>query len=495
MRLDFTVHAITVHPNKSPFMNKFCSLIQSVGIVAGVTVVTAAVSALILPGSPKTTSEEQVAVNDQAVRSILQAKCAECHIPGYQVPDLLNTLSGGLVRKHMNDGLRAFNLKEPLTQVSWAKLEHAISSGSMPPASFTAVHWGSLLTPQEKSTLLTWIHSNRTASAQRLGVKIAEQFQGEPILPLPDALPINSAKAAVGQMLFNDKRLSVDNTVSCATCHALDKAGTDNLPVSVGVKGQKGGINAPTVFNAALHFIQFWDGRAANLQEQAGGPPLNPVEMGYSHPNDWQKIAAKLSQDPAFSAKFFAVYPEGFTGESITNAIAEYERTLITPNSPFDRYLKGDDKAICHKAKEGYALFKKYGCQTCHNGVGIGGQSFEFADLKGNFFGNRTLTADDNGRMNFTKSPKDQHKFKVPTLRNVALTWPYMHDASATTLPEAVVKMFQYQIGSKEVSDSDVSKITAFLHSLTGEFNGKPLTGTPYPGAVCPKNSCQAAQQ
>ena len=285
------------------------------------------------------------------------------------------------------------------------------------------------------------------------------------------------AKVALGYKLFHDVRLSTDNTVSCASCHSLEKAGTDNLPTSTGVRSQKGGINAPTVFNAAFHAKQFWDGRAANLQEQAGGPPLNPVEMGYEHPDDWKKIAAKLDQDTAFAAEFKKVYPQGFTGETITNAIAEYEKTLITPNSPFDRYLKGDENAISENAKKGYKLFLKLGCQTCHTGPAMGGQSFEYADLKGDFFAGRAKTNDDNGLMNFSKKESDRHRFRVPTLRNVELTWPYMHDASAQTLEEAITKMYHYQLGYDKLDKKEVRLLVAFLKTLTGEYNGKPVQG------------------
>ncbi len=457
-------------------MNKLCSLSKSVLIAGGTFVVSAALSPLLIPGSPSP-QKLSPAQAKALVEATLKNKCSECHVPGYTRLGLLNTLSGGLQARHIRNGIRAFDMSQPMTEVTWAKLEHAISSGSMPPPSFTAVHWGSTLKPQEKDAILNWIRDTRVS--KYAGSPVAPQFKTEPIQPIPDALPVDARKVALGEKLFHDKRLSIDNTVACSTCHVLDKAGTDNLPVSEGVKGQKGGINAPTVFNAAFHFIQFWDGRAKNLEEQAGGPPLNPVEMGYAHPEDWNAIANKLKQDEPLTKEFLAVYPEGYSAKTITNAIAEYEKTLITPNSPFDRYLKGDENAISKEAKEGYALFKKNGCQVCHVGVAMGGQSFEFADLKGNFFGNRPLTQDDNGRMNFTKSQSDIHKFRVPTLRNVALTWPYMHDASAKTLAEAVDKMFNYQIGQPKPTKEEVSKIVAFLNTLTGEYNGKPLRGQP----------------
>lgn len=463
-------------------MNKLCSLSQAALIAGGVIVVSAIVSPWLIPGSPEI---QQLPANraEQLVATTLADKCSECHAPGHAAPSLLNTLSGGMMERHMRNGLRSFDLtQKPYTEVAWAKLEHAISTGAMPPVAFTAVHWGSNLSPQEKSIFLNWIQASRLA--QYPNTSAALGFKTEPIQPIPDALPTNPQKVALGEKLFHDKRLSIDNTISCASCHLLTKAGTDNLPVSEGVKGRKGGINAPTVFNAVFHCNQFWDGRAANLEEQAGGPPLNPVEMGYQHPEDWKAIATKLQQDEAFTKEFLAVYPEGYSAKTITNAIAEYEKTLITPNSPFDQFLKGDTNAIGPDAKRGYALFRKYGCQACHVGPAMGGQSFEYADLKDDFFGKRKLTTDDNGRMNFTKAPKDQHKFRVPTLRNIALTWPYMHDASANTLTEAVKKMLDCQIGTPEASSEDIHDMVSFLNTLTGKYQGKPVQGIPAADAV-----------
>lgn len=444
------------------------------GIAGGTIIVAAALSPLFLPEPSKLgdLSNEQI---DILVQKTFDTKCAACHKPGETVPGLMNTLSGGLIQRDIDKAIRMFNMDKPYSLATLSKIEHSVNSGSMPPPAFTVVHWGTTMSGLEKAALLQWVKKQRSESdvAQLLHQKFATTAIG----PIPDSIPVDPKKAAVGELLFNDKRLSNDDTVSCATCHSLDKGGTDNLAVSEGVKGQKGGINAPTVFNAAFHTIQFWDGRAKDLQEQAGGPPLNPIEMGYEHPDDWNKIITKLKADPELSAKFLAAYPQGYSAETITDAIAEYERTLITPNSPFDKFLKGDENAISKDAKEGYALFLQYGCQMCHTGVALGGQSFEFADLKGDFFGGRELTDADKGRMSFTKDSADMHKFRVPTLRNIALTWPYMHDASANDLHEAVIKMFKYQIGDKSPSKGDVNKIVAFLHTLTGELNGKPLSG------------------
>ena len=330
-------------------MSKTRSFLQAGAILGGTVIVTAAVAPLFLPN--QNTKDLTSAEAAEITAHTMDTKCADCHRPGTEVPGLVNTLSGGLLARHMRDGQRSYNMEEPLSAVTLSKLEHVLQTGSMPPTSYTMVHWGSTLTPLEKAAMQKWIRDERL---KIFGDMVGEEYAISPIAPIPDKLPADPAKVELGYKLFHDVRLSTDNTVSCATCHSLEKAGTDNLATSTGVRGQKGGINAPTVFNAAFHTKQFWDGRAANLQEQAGGPPLNPVEMGYEHPDDWNKIAAKLNADTAFAAEFKKVYPQGFTGETITNAIAEYEKTLITPNSPFDRYLKGDENAISENAKKGY---------------------------------------------------------------------------------------------------------------------------------------------
>ena len=457
-------------------MSKTRSFLQAGAILGGTVIVTAAVAPLFLPN--QNTKDLTSAEAAEITAHTMDTKCADCHKPGTEVPGLVNTLSGGLLARHMRDGQRSYNMEEPPSAVTLSKLEHVLQTGSKPPTSYTMVHWGSTLTPLEKAAMQKWIRDERL---KIFGDMVGAEYAISPIAPIPDKLPADPAKVELGYKLFHDVRLSTDNTVSCATCHSLEKGGTDNLATSTGVRGQKGGINAPTVFNAAFHTKQFWDGRAANLQEQAGGPPLNPVEMGYEHPDDWNKIAAKLNADTAFAAEFKKVYPQGFTGETITNAIAEYEKTLITPNSPFDRYLKGDENAISKNAKKGYRLFLKLGCQTCHTGPAMGGQSFEYADLKGDFFSGRAKTNDDNGLMNFTKKETDKHRFRVPTLRNVELTWPYMHDASAQTLEEAITKMYHYQLGYDKLDKNEVRLLVAFLKTLTGEYQGKPVQGE-----VCP---------
>ncbi len=280
----------------------------------------------------------------------------------------------------------------------------------------------------------------------------------EPIQPIPQEMKVNEKKAALGKELFFDTMLSKDNTINCASCHLLQDGGDDNLRVSFGVKGQQGSVNAPTVYNAVFNFRQFWDGRVANLKEQAMAPIENPVEMG----NSFKNLIKTLNKTP-YKAKFDAIYKDGITKNNIADAIAEYEKTLITPNAPFDLYLRGDKNAITKEQKEGYELFKSKGCITCHHGINVGGNMY-------NKFG---IFADSNtsdlGRYNVTHRERDKHYFKVPSLRNVARTAPYFHDGRTKSLRVAVLTMAKYQLGRK-ITPQEVDKIVAFLKSLNGEL-------------------------
>lgn len=279
------------------------------------------------------------------------------------------------------------------------------------------------------------------------------------IRPLPEHIRVDKAKAVLGKQLFFDTSLSRDNSVSCATCHDLTSGGDDGLRYSFGIGGAKGSINAPTVYNAVFNFRQFWDGRAADLKSQVYGPIENPLEMG----EDLDHLVNKLKQNKAYRNRFESLYEEGITKENIADAITEYEKSLITPNAPFDRYLKGDKDAISDEAKKGYQLFKSKGCIICHNGINIGGNLY-------NKFGiYRDANSSSMGRYNVTHREEDKFVFKVPSLRNVALTAPYMHDGRFETLQDAVAFMTQYQLG-RYMEPDEISAIVAFLKSLTGTF-------------------------
>jgi cytochrome c peroxidase len=339
----------------------------------------------------------------------------------------------------------------------------------MPPAAYIALHWNAALGGAKKNAVLAWIKEQRSVQAAP-GVPTA--LRSALLRPLPEMPDVDPVKAALGEKLYHDTRLSGDNTISCASCHDLAKGGTDQQVVSDGIRGQKGGINSPTTYNSALNFVQFWDGRAATLEAQADGPPNNPVEMG----SNWTPITDKLTQDKAFVKEFNAAYPEGVNKTTVTHAIAEFERTLLTPNSKFDRYLKGDQMALDAAGKHGHEVFVGKGCATCHVGELLGGKSFELMGRQADYFTARggILTAADNGRYNVTKDEKDRHTFKVPTLRNIARTFPYFHDGSKQTLREAVDAMAVYQVG-EPFEKNDTQDVVKFLEALTGEYQGKPL--------------------
>jgi cytochrome c peroxidase len=279
------------------------------------------------------------------------------------------------------------------------------------------------------------------------------------IKPIPLKVNVHPEKVVLGKALFFDTILSKDNTISCATCHDLQNGGDDGLQYSFGINGQKGYINTPTVYNAVFNFRQFWDGHAKDLKEQALGPIRNPVEMG----QDLNGLVSKLNQHSGYKKQFMELYPDGVTQENIADALAEYEKTLITPNAPFDRYLRGEEDAISDEAKVGYHLFKFKGCIICHNGVNVGGNLY-------NKFGiYKDANSTNLGRYNVTGRDADKFVFKVPSLRNVALTAPYMHDGRIKTLHDAVEFMTQYQLG-RYMKEEEIRAIEAFLKTLTGEI-------------------------
>lgn len=287
----------------------------------------------------------------------------------------------------------------------------------------------------------------------------------EPIVPLPAPPKQNAGPAEIGRVLFRDVRLSANGHVACISCHDIAKGGADSKPHSVGFRGQETAVNAPTVFNAALNFAQFWNGRASTLEDQIDAVVQNPVEMG----SKWSDVVSMVARDPLYGRLFAASYRDGVTKTNIRNAIASYERTLITPGAPFDRYLLGDANAITPFEKMGYIKFKQYGCVACHQGINVGGNMFQKFGVMADYFAQRgNQTKADLGRFSVTGDEDDKHVFKVPSLRNVALTAPYFHDGSASTLDAAVDIMFRYQLG-RVGSKDDKAQIIAFLKTLTGK--------------------------
>ena len=301
----------------------------------------------------------------------------------------------------------------------------------------------------------------------------AQVLSNEPLKPLP-AKQLDVAKVKLGEKLFNDKRFSKDNSLACVACHALNEGGADRKVRSLGVGNAVGEVNSPSVLNAAHNFRQFWDGRAATLEEQIGFVVENPVELA----SDWPSVLGKLNADGALLAEFTKIYPTGINKASVTDALATYERSLPS-DSRFDLYLRGDAKAISAEEKAGYEKFKAYGCVACHQGVNVGGNMYQAFGVMGNYFKDRgNLTKADNGRFNVTGKEADRHMFKVPSLRNVALTPPYFHDGSAASLAAAVDVMFKYQLG-RQAPEQDKALIIKFLHALSGEKHEAAQAGKP----------------
>lgn len=288
-----------------------------------------------------------------------------------------------------------------------------------------------------------------------------------PIPPLPREIALDQRKVALGRALFHDTRLSRDNSLSCSSCHRIAAGGADDRAISVGVGGQAGTFNAPTVLNSGFNLRQFWDGRAATLEDQIDGPIHSAVELGTS----FEDVIAKLKRDEGFSTRFGQVYSDGLTPANLRDAIATFERSLITPDSPFDRYIRGDKRALSTAAQRGYRLFQDLSCISCHQGINAGGNMYQSMGTMKNFFAGKAVVKRDLGRFNVTGDPRDRHKFKVPSLRNVALTAPYFHDGSVGTLEEAVRVMAEHQLGY-QLTDTEVADLVAFLRSLTGKIPG-----------------------
>lgn len=283
----------------------------------------------------------------------------------------------------------------------------------------------------------------------------------EPVQPIAPAKVTQPGQVALGKKLWFDPRLSKSGFISCNSCHNLSMGGSDNLKTSIGDRWQQGPINSPTVLNSSLNMAQFWDGRAKDLKEQAGGPIANPGEMAFTH----ELAVDLLGSIPQYVQEFKTVFGhDKLTIAEVTTAIAAFEETLVTPNARFDKWLKGDKKALKNDELAGYQLFKDSGCVACHNGPNLGGNSFQKMGVVEPY----KTTNPAEGRSAVTGNDADRFNFKVPTLRNVELTYPYFHDGSADTLAQAVDVMGRLQLGRK-FSDDENGKIVAFLKTLTGD--------------------------
>ncbi len=301
----------------------------------------------------------------------------------------------------------------------------------------------------------------RTLVVAMLAFAAAPVWSAEPIDPIPAVKVKNAAMVELGKKLYFDPRLSKSGFISCNSCHNLSMGGTDNLKTSIGHNWQQGPINSPTVLNSSMNLAQFWDGRAKDLKAQAGGPIANPGEMAFTH----ELAVDVLNSIPAYKAEFKKVFGKDAANiDMVTDAIAAFEETLITPNSRFDKWLKGDKKAMSKVELEGYKLFKDSGCTACHYGPAVGGSSFQTMGLVAKY----DTPNKAEGVAGLTGLDADRMKFKVPTLRNVEMTYPYFHDGEADTLEKAVDIMGRLQVG-RAYSPEEIAKIVAFLKTLTGD--------------------------
>ena len=323
-------------------------------------------------------------------------------------------------------------------------------------------------------------------------------FKALPLkVPVPADNPMTADKIELGKMLFFDPRLSIDGTVSCNSCHNVMYHGGDGRPVGVGIHGQRGGRGSPTVWNSAFQTVQFWDGRAATLEDQAKGPLINGVEMGMTS-HDF--TLERLRQIPGYVQAFKKAFPKdknSITIDTMARALATYERTLITPNSPFDKYIRGNKKAMTPQQIKGMKLVDEIGCTSCHTGDNFSGEGFKmgegnyqpFPQIPGSKYDKMYDLTSDLGRYEVTKKVEDKNHWRVPTWRNIAITAPYFHNGKVKTLDEAVRVMAKTQLDA-DLNDTQVSDIVAFLNALTGEFpkqmmpmlpNTANMTVTPEP--------------
>ncbi|HFD32801.1 MAG TPA: c-type cytochrome [Gammaproteobacteria bacterium] len=319
--------------------------------------------------------------------------------------------------------------------------------------------------------LVSFLSANTSAETHPPSTDTIIDLRQEPIQPLTQPTGLDPLVVNLGKRLFNDKRLSKGNKISCSSCHFLDKNGANQTAYATGRDGAKLTINTLTVFNSGFNHHLFWDGRAQSLEDQINFVVNNKKEFATT----WPDIVHKLKNDKQYLHSFKQLYDDGITADNIRNAIATFERSLVTINSRFDRYLLGDNNAINSHEKAGYRLFKIYGCIACHQGRNVGGNLFmKFGVFKDYFASKQQTETADLGRFNVTGKTSDKHVFRVPSLRLAALTAPYFHDGSAKTLEKAISVMAAHQLG-REIPEQNIALIAAFIKTLPGEYNGKLL--------------------
>lgn len=411
---------------------------------------------------------------------LLEHKCANCHTTDVKRP-LYSYLPflGRYVERRAQDGMREFDFacellrceSTPIAEAALAKLEYVIDRHTMPPGDYRSMHWDAHLDDGDRRALLGWIRDLRRRHYAPAG--LPSVVQEHALHPLPGIeLGLDPRAVALGERLYHDARLSADGSVSCSSCHDLARAGCDGERFSRGAHGERGELNAPTTFNAGFHRALGWDGGAETLEGLVTTMP--PPSESAPNPG-WEAIRARLAEDDGMRREFVAIHPEGVSLPNIVQALVTFQRTLVTPGARFDRYLLGETAALTLEEERGYRNFLQWGCQTCHVGKALGGQSFERLGRRADYFGERGGKHEsDAGRFAVTGNEADRHRFKVPSLRNVARTAPYLHDGSVVELQEAVRVMLRYQVGI-EPEDAEVKATAAFLASLTGEYRGRPL--------------------
>ena len=310
--------------------------------------------------------------------------------------------------------------------------------------------------------------SLQSASAN---AEVDEKIRQEPIFPIPLKSVVDLNKADLGERLFFDLRLSSNSEIACSSCHQLDAGGDDNVAKGISNAASQHIINTPSIFNAKFNFRQNWDGSVKTLEEQID----LAVRNHHVFKNSWEDIVATLSQDHELNNDFHEIFLDGITRQNVIDVLVEFEKTLITPNSRFDRYLRNEDNALSEEEIRGYEVFKELGCISCHQGINVGGNLYQKFGVFYNYIAERgEIKKTDYGRMNITNRQMDAFVFKVPSLRNIAVTAPYLHDGSAETLEEAIEIMGRTQLG-RTLTEEETQSIEAFLKTLTGEYKNISL--------------------
>ncbi len=320
-----------------------------------------------------------------------------------------------------------------------------------------------------QTATLVYVLSVCPASAEN-----SEYFRQEPIFPIPTNIEVEADKARLGERLFFDTRLSSNNQTACASCHQLDTGGDDNVAMGISMAAEQHIINTPSIFNAQFNFRQNWDGSIKTLEEQVNAALKSPHEFS----NNWDNVVKTLSKDATLTQTFYDIYQDGINKTNIIDAIVEFEKTLTTPNSRFDKYLRNENENLTTDEINGYMAFKELGCISCHQGINVGGNLYQKFGVFYNYIAERgDIKKSDYGRMNITNRQIDSYVFKVPSLRNIAVTAPYLHDGSAETIEEVISIMGKTQLG-RILSTDEIQLIKSFLYTLTGEYKNMPLDGS-----------------